>query len=244
MPERENSTGKGQGLDLDSAGTKKTSTGIHSAASAPTPTARPLPCTASRPGFASGSGTSAPRQPTEFQKAQLSSAFQGAREAESKAARARLLGKTSTRLFADDDDELTAIGVTYDGESPAKELNNRDVYIFVWDVSRAMNCEIPHFVGAKELSLGQTVDWLRHEGPMRGWIRASVDDAHLQAKSGLLVVATPRDLKLRQMAVVLPDEETSADKKPYVAAAAKLRGNRLTLTEALGVVAVDCFVHL
>ncbi|MBS1149205.1 MAG: Muramidase (flagellum-specific) [Myxococcaceae bacterium] len=251
------------------------------------PAARPLP-TASLPAV-TGPASSAPREPTPFQKAQLSSAFQGAREAQSKAVLARTLGKTAAPLFSDDEDEATAIGVAYDGENPAKELVNRDLWkavqapvqsregrrsaelyqtvinqfavgknpryendapdkprghIFVWDVSRAMNCEIPHFAGAKELSLGQTVDWLRHEGPMRGWTRASVEDAHQQAQAGMLAVAIPRDLKIKQLAVLLPDEETSPDGKPYAAAAGKVRGNRVKLTDALGVFAIDCFVHL
>src|SRR5439155_20490606 len=32
-------------------------------------------------------------------------------------------------------------------------------HIFIWDLSRAMNCEVPHFFGANEMSLGQTIDW-------------------------------------------------------------------------------------
>lgn len=264
------------------------------------PAARPLPATsktgtnpAAKPlgavtqsGAVTGPGTTAPREPTPFQRAQLSSAFQGAREAQSKAMLARTLGNSAAP--ASDEDEPTSIGVAFDGQNAAQELINRDVWkavqapvqsregrrsaslyrtvinqfavghnpryendapdkprghIFVWDISRAMNCEIPHFVGAKELSLSQTVDWLRHEGPMRGWTRAAVDDAHQQALAGLLVIAIPKDLKIKQMAVVLPDEETTADGKPFVAAAGKLRGNRLKLSDALGVFAVDCFVH-
>lgn len=253
------------------------------------PAGKPLTGGATQPGLTTGPGASGPREPTPFQKAQLSSAFQGARDAQSTATLARTLGKTAAPLYGDDEDEPTALGKAFDGEHPPDELVNRDVWkavqapvqsregrrsaelyrtvinqfavgknpryendapdkprghIFVWDVSRAMNCEIPHFVGAKELSLGQTVDWLRHEGPMRGWTRASVEDAHQQAQGGMLVVVIPHDLKVKQLAVVLPDAETTGDGKPFVAAAGKQRGNRLTLSDALGVFAVDCFVHV
>jgi hypothetical protein len=316
MAEQENSTGKGKAFDLD-ADPKKRSPSSNSTNN--NPAFKPSPATATaksvvlpvtsksgthpvvkgstagkpmtqgttQPGL--GPGASGAREPTPFQKAQLSSAFQGAREAQSKATLARTLGKTAAPLYGEDQDEPTAVGKAFDGEVPAAELVNRDVWkavqapvqsregrrsgelyrtvihqfavgknpryendapdkprghIFVWDVSRAMNCEIPHFVGAKELSLGQTVDWLRHEGPMRGWTRASVEDAHQQAQGGMLVVVMPHDLKLKQLAIVLPDAETTPDGKPFVAAAGKQRGNRLKLSEALGVFAVDCFVHV
>ncbi len=290
MAEKENSTGKGKLLDLDGGDPKKRATGAHPviAPERSNPAAKPLPQGLSQSGVTTGPGTSGVREPTPFQKAQLSSAFQGAREAQSKATLARTLGKTATPLFSDDEDEPTAIGAKFDGENPAKELVNRDLWkavqapvqsregrrspeiyrtvinqfavgnnpryendapdkprghIFIWDVSRAMNCEIPHFVGAKELSLAQTVDWLRHEGPMRGWQRASVDDAHQAALSGYLAIALPKDIKIKLLAILLPEEARAADNKPFVAAAGKMRGNKLKLADALGVFAVDCFIH-
>ena len=127
----------------------------------------------------------------------------------------------------------------YEPDAPDKPRG----HIFIWDVSRAMNCEIPHFVGAKEMSLAQTVDWLRHEGPMRGWTRASIPDAHEAAQQGMLAVLVPKDIKLKQLAIVLPDPETAPDGKPFVAAAGKARGNKLKLGDALGVFLAECFVH-
>lgn len=304
MAEKDNSNGKGKPLDLGGDAAKGRTTGQFPAQtpSAPGrtgsnpahvpqsktgshPAAQPLKTrTASIPAqpMPLGPGASGPREPTPFQKAQLSSAFQGAREAESKAKRAMTLGKT-TKAFGDDDDEPTSMGQHFDGENAPKELTNRDVWkavqppvqsregrrsadayqnvidqfavgknpryepdapdkprshIFVWDVSRAMNCEIPHFVGAKELSLAQTVDWLRHEGPMRGWTRATEEDAQKAALGGQLAVVLPRDIKLKLMAIVLPEEAL------LVAAAAKGRGRKLTVPEALGVHAVEYFVHV
>jgi hypothetical protein len=293
MSEQERSTGKGNKLvDLDGGdpkNPKKTTTGQvpKTSTSGGMPAA---PAVVTKPGTPAPPAPPPPPQPreqTSFQKSQLTSGFQNAGDLQNKAKLAHSTGNTKPPLF-DDDDEPTAIGVSYDGLTPAKELTSRDLWkavqapiqsregrrspdtyqmvinqfavghnpryepdapdkprghIFVWDISRAMNCEIPHFVGAKELSLGQTVDWLRHEGPMRGWTRASLADAHSQAQEGLLVIAIPKDIKLKQLAVMLPDEETTPDGKPYVAAAGKARGNKLKLGEALGVSAAECFVH-
>ncbi|MBI3185053.1 MAG: hypothetical protein HYZ28_23175 [Myxococcales bacterium] len=116
-------------------------------------------------------------------------------------------------------------------------------HIFVWDVTRAMNAEVPHFVGAKELTLAQTCDWLRHEGPMRGWHRTDLAGAVEASQKGMPVLALPKEVKQKLLCVVRPDEP-GPDGKPNVAAAAKQRGNRLTLLEALGVFAFEFFYHL
>ena len=132
------------------------------------------------------------------------------------------------------------------GHNPRYEPDGPDKYrahIFVWDVTRAMNCEVPHFVGPKELTLSQTADWLRHEGPMRGWRRvADVSDAVAAVSTGQVVLAMPKDIKLKMMGVCRP-KETTPDGKPRIAAAAKGRGNSLSTLEAFGTTAVEYFVH-
>ncbi len=115
-------------------------------------------------------------------------------------------------------------------------------HLFVADVSRAMGCEIPRYVGAQELSLGQTVNWLRHEGPMRGWLRTPEFDVIDKVNEGCLVVAVPRDVKVRALAIVVP-EEPADDGKPLLAGACGTRGYGLHPTEALGVRLVDYFHH-
>jgi hypothetical protein len=115
-------------------------------------------------------------------------------------------------------------------------------HIFIWDVSRAMNVEVPHFVGAKELSLGQTCDWLRHEGPTRGWIRAAMEDAAGYARQGLLVIAMPREIRLKHLAVVSPDA-VEKDGRPRLSSCSVKLGNNLSVYDALGVYAADFFVH-
>lgn len=131
------------------------------------------------------------------------------------------------------------------GHNPRYEPDAPDrprAHIFVWDVTRAMSCEVPHFVGPKELTLSQTVDWLRHEGPMRGWRRVDPLDALQSAQKGLPVIVVPKDIKLKLMGICRPGAPHT-DGKPKVAAAAKSRGNSLTNLEALGTNQVEYFVH-
>ncbi|MEW5741230.1 MAG: hypothetical protein AB1938_20070 [Myxococcota bacterium] len=115
-------------------------------------------------------------------------------------------------------------------------------HIFVWDVSRAMGCEIPHFVGAKELTLAQTCDWLRHEGPMRGWKRVGEYEVLDVVEQGQLVIAIPKEIKVKLMAVVAP-QDPPEDMKPRLTGACLKRGTGLTNLEAFGVRPLDFFTH-
>jgi hypothetical protein len=115
-------------------------------------------------------------------------------------------------------------------------------HIFVWDVTRAMGCEVPHFLGARELSLAQTVDWLRHEGPMRGWRRVADHDALEVCQTGTLVLAVPRDIKVKHIAVVEPQAPPS-DFRPRVTGAGNKRGGLLTLVDCFGTRLTDYFTH-
>jgi hypothetical protein len=126
----------------------------------------------------------------------------------------------------------------YEPEDP----NRPRAHIFVWDVTRAMNAEIPHFVGPRELSLSQTCDWLRHEAPMRGWRRADAEGAAAAANAGKPAVAIPKDSSVKALAMVRPGE-LGPDGRPRFAAAGIKRGNDLSVQEALGVMAVEYFVH-
>ncbi len=126
----------------------------------------------------------------------------------------------------------------YVEDGPGKQR----AHIFVWDVSRAMNSEIPHFIGAKELTIAATCDWLRHEGPMRGWRRTDQGSGVEAADQGMLVIAVPKDVSVKMLAVVRPIDR-APDGKPMVAAAGFKRGNSISLKDALEVFAVEYFVH-
>lgn len=126
------------------------------------------------------------------------------------------------------------------GKNPRYDGDERG-HIFAWDVSRAMNCELPHFVGTRELDLMQTVDWLRNEAPLRGWQRLALPEAHAAAMGGQLVFAIPKERRTRFIAIVRPDPMSNG--RPRTAACAKKRGNDLSVTEALGVFSIDYITH-
>lgn len=126
----------------------------------------------------------------------------------------------------------------YDEDAPGKPRG----HIFVWDVTRAMGAEIPHFLGARELSLGLTVDWLRHEGPMRGWRRCSDEEALAAANEGHPVVVVPKEVRIKHMGMVRPGK-MNFDGNPFICAVANARGNRLSLNQAFGVFAAEYFLH-
>ena len=78
--------------------------------------------------------------------------------------------------------------------------------IFAWDVTRAMRCEVPHWVDADghpasmgrpntELSVNETLAWLRSTGPHPyGWREVCAVEAEAQAGNGhptLAVWANP-----------------------------------------------------
>ncbi len=124
----------------------------------------------------------------------------------------------------------------YADDAPGKPRG----HIYLWDVSRAMGCEVPHFVGAKELTLAQTCDWVRHEGPMRGWKRTDEDDAWQLTQQGFLVVALPRDPRTKGIGIVVPDEPTD---KPLLAGAMHVIGYAVHPKDLLQTRLIDYFHH-
>ncbi|MCL1905505.1 MAG: hypothetical protein FWG06_00685 [Clostridiales bacterium] len=79
--------------------------------------------------------------------------------------------------------------------------------IFVWDVTRALGCEIPHYVekengdpryypnvkGAYELDANGTADWLRRRGADYGWREITAAEAQQYANAGHPVVSAWRN---------------------------------------------------
>jgi hypothetical protein len=115
-------------------------------------------------------------------------------------------------------------------------------HIFVWDVSIAMGCEIPHFVGANELTLNQTIDWVRFEAPMKGWVRTGEFDVYDLANAGRMVIALPKDAKVRAIAIAVP-EEPAEDGKPLLVSACGDVGYALHPLKCLGIQSVEYFHH-
>ncbi len=81
---------------------------------------------------------------------------------------------------------------------------NNDTYcnIFLWDVTKAMGAEIPHYVdpatlearaypevsGAKELNANGIYDWLGSKGADYGWVQVTPEKAQQYANQGFPVV--------------------------------------------------------
>jgi len=115
-------------------------------------------------------------------------------------------------------------------------------HIFVWDVTRAMNCEVPHFAGGRETTLGQMVDWLRFESHTRGWRKANATQAAEAAEHGFPALAVPQDGKLRMLAVVRPGG-LQPDGHPRVATEIEDVGNEMAAGDALQTKLITYYVH-
>jgi hypothetical protein len=126
----------------------------------------------------------------------------------------------------------------YTVTSPAAETR---AHVFVWDVSLAMECEIPHNRGGREMTLAQTVDWVRLECTYRGWRKVDTAGALAAADRGEFVIVLSKDPKSRALAIVRPGG-AGEDGLPRVASAGRPRGNDLGVAEAVGP-AVDFFAH-
>lgn len=59
----------------------------------------------------------------------------------------------------------------------------------VWDATRALGCDVPHWHRGKELTANGMILWLRSEGVLRGWAHVSEASARLAANRGEAVVA-------------------------------------------------------
>ncbi|PJJ48529.1 LysM peptidoglycan-binding domain-containing protein [Hymenobacter chitinivorans] len=88
--------------------------------------------------------------------------------------------------------------------NPRYLRNSTDTFcnIFLWDVTRAMGCQIPHWIDprghaaapfqphAHELNINATVEWMRTEGvPHDAWQLATASQAQDQANLGKVAVA-------------------------------------------------------
>lgn len=87
--------------------------------------------------------------------------------------------------------------------------------IFLWDYTRAMGAEIPHWAGAngavtavgmgRELNANATVDWVRNHGPAAGWRKLTESEAREAAAQGYpAVVLWQHHGGIGHVAVVYP----------------------------------------
>jgi peptidoglycan hydrolase-like protein with peptidoglycan-binding domain len=92
--------------------------------------------------------------------------------------------------------------------------------IFLWDVTRAMGAEIPHWVDNKgnavapgkgwEMNANATVDWMHKHGGSNGWRKVTADEAQKMANAGHPSVALWKNPGgIGHVGVVRPGEVTS-----------------------------------
>jgi hypothetical protein len=71
------------------------------------------------------------------------------------------------------------------GSRYAKDIHGTYCNIFVWDVTRALGCEVPHWVNKRETTANDLADWLADLS--NGW--NETDDPEKLARGGLPIVA-------------------------------------------------------
>lgn len=107
--------------------------------------------------------------------------------------------------------------------------------IFVWDVTSALGCEIPHYVdrqtgapcaypntqGAYELDANGTHDWLVKNGANYGWKEVSAEEAQRYANAGYPAVTAWKNAsgKAGHVQVVCPSGDGGYDTKRGVTVA-------------------------
>ncbi|MBS1151852.1 MAG: Muramidase (flagellum-specific) [Myxococcaceae bacterium] len=72
----------------------------------------------------------------------------------------------------------------------ARRDGNTYCNIFVWDVTKAMGAEIPHWVNGRELDANSCNSWLRSQGAAHGWKQLSASEAQAAANRGQPAVAS------------------------------------------------------
>lgn len=99
--------------------------------------------------------------------------------------------------------------VETNGRYAVNKQGKNDTYcnIFMWDVTRAMGAEIPHYVdpetnapmyypdneGARHMNANRIYDWLHAHGEKYGWVEVTAEQAQMMANEGKPVVTAKRN---------------------------------------------------
>ncbi len=155
---------------------------------------------------------------------------------------APLQGSPANRNRATYDNVLNQFAV---GANPRYTPREGNTYcnIFVWDATRAMGAEIPHWVDAngnhapvgrgRELDANATNQWLNTHGGRFGWRAVSAEEAQRLANQGHPVVASWRNPNgIGHIAMVRPGEMTS--RGPAIAQAGARNFNYGQLQDGFG----------
>lgn len=153
---------------------------------------------------------------------------------------------TNTSEFRDPDiydAVLNQFGVE---TNPRYTPKNGDTYcnIYVWDATKAMGAEIPHWVNSagepvavatgKELNANGVVDWLENHGQDNGWRAISASEAQEYANSGKPTVAVwenPSPGDPGHVAMVRPGGDYNPSTGPTIAQAGGKNLNESTVSQ-------------
>lgn len=124
--------------------------------------------------------------------------------------------------------------------------------IFLWDFSRSMEAEIPHWIDPvsgdpgrpgqafKELNANGVADWLREHGSRFGWHRADASTARVYALAGKPAAAVWKNpIGIGHVAVLIP----APDSRIWIAQAGASCFKRGTLAEGFGAHAPGFWIH-
>lgn len=125
--------------------------------------------------------------------------------------------------------------------------------IFVWDVTKAMGAEIPHWVdengrtvpqfSGTEQGANDLIDWLEKYGGDQGWGVVDAEGAQAMANLGMPVVATWKNPNgVGHIAMVRPGRTSEKD-GPALAQAGAINSNQTTVGEMFGDEDVVYYYH-
>jgi len=150
-------------------------------------------------------------------------------------------------------DILNQFGVETNPRYQKNQQGNNDTYcnIYVWDVTRAMNAEIPHWIDeqgnttavhqGQELSANMMIKWLEQYGSQHGWRIVGGEEAQALANLGQPVVATTKGFP-GHISMVRPGQY-SADEGPDLAQAGGKNFNSGRAIDAFGDDPVVYYAH-
>lgn len=128
--------------------------------------------------------------------------------------------------------------------------------IFLWDVTKAMSCEVPHWVDAdgeptgvgrgKELNANAIFDWLVGEGFEHGWRRCTQAEAIERPLAGFPTIVVWKNPKgIGHVAVCIPSEEDKyrGTTVPVIAQAGKTNFSSGLVTKGFGDRSLTYYTH-
>jgi hypothetical protein len=126
--------------------------------------------------------------------------------------------------------------------------------IFVWDATRLLGCEVPHWVGddgtpcamghGREQTANDMSMWLAAHGAKHGWLETTAADARARANQGVpAIVSWWNPSGAGHIAMVRPGE-IHPEKGPCIAQAGRRNFRDGHVLDGFGHRNVEYFVHL